>query len=160
MTRLPSESAGPRGQLWTAALVALWEQRRGSRPREGAARDPRGASKRPAARGTPSPGLHDGASPPPEFETFEDFGLILSTLNVALLVALLVIYARMYSQTGANFALGLVLVLGALLAETIVGSPLLFRLFDVPPGGQTPFLLIAETFKAAALTIFLYLSLQ
>src|SRR2546426_12074378 len=64
MTRLPSESAGPRGQLWTAALVALWEQRRGSRPREGAARDPRGASERPAARGTPSPGLHDGASPP------------------------------------------------------------------------------------------------
>src|SRR2546425_12023116 len=54
MTRLPSESAGPRGQLWTAALVALWEQRRGSRPREGAARDPRGASERPAARGTPS----------------------------------------------------------------------------------------------------------
>ena len=108
----------------------------------------------------PSPVQHPFGRPPPEFETFEDFGLILSTLNVALLVALLVIYARMYSQTGANFAFGLVLVLGALLAETVVGSPLLFRLFDVPPGGQTPFLLIAETFKAAALTIFLYLSLQ
>src|SRR5213593_745548 len=64
MPRLPSGSAGPRGQLWTAALVALWEQRRGARPREGAACDPRGASKRPAARRTPGPGLHDGAPPP------------------------------------------------------------------------------------------------
>ena len=108
----------------------------------------------------PSPVQHPFGRPPPEFETFENFGLILSTLNVALLIALLVIYARMYSETGANFALGLVLVLGALLAETVVGSPLLFRLFDVPPGGQTAFLLIAETFKGVALTIFLHLSLQ
>jgi len=108
----------------------------------------------------PSPVQHPFGRPPPDFETFENFGLILSTLNVALLGALLVIYARMYSQTRANFAFGLVLVLGALLAETVVGSPLLFRLFEVPPGGQTPFLLIAETFKATALTIFLYLSLQ
>jgi len=108
----------------------------------------------------PSPVQHPFGRPPPEFETFENFGLILSTLNVALLVALLVIYARMYSDTGASFALGFVLVLGALLAETIVGSPVLFRLFAIPPGGQTPFLLLAETFKAAALAIFLYLSLQ
>src|SRR5438128_11699846 len=99
----------------------------------------------------PSPVQHPFGRPPPEFDTFEDFGLILSTLNVALLVALLVIYARMYSQTGANFALGLVLMLGTLLAETIVASPLLFSLFDVPPGGQTQFLLIAEPLKAAAI---------
>jgi len=108
----------------------------------------------------PSPVQHPFGRPPPEFETFENFGLILSTLNVALLVALLVIYARMYSDTGASFALGFVLVLGALLAETVVGSPVLFRLFAIPPGGQTPFLLLAETLKAAALAIFLYLSLQ
>src|SRR2546425_2181011 len=64
MTRFPSGSAGPRGQLWTAALVALWEQRWGSRPRERVARHPRGAPERPAARRTPRAGLHDGASPP------------------------------------------------------------------------------------------------
>jgi len=108
----------------------------------------------------PSPVQHPFGRPPSEFETFENFGLILSTLNVALLVALLVIYSRMYRHTGASFALGLVLVLGALLAETVAGSPILFRLFTIPPGGETPFLLIAETFKAVALTVFLTLSLQ
>src|SRR5436309_3218998 len=94
----------------------------------------------------PSPVQHPFGRPPPQFETYEDVGLFLSTLNLALLVALLVIYSRMYWHTEASFALGLVLVLGALLAETIAASPLLFRLFAIPPGGQTPFLLIAETF--------------
>jgi hypothetical protein len=108
----------------------------------------------------PSPVQHPFGRPPPEFETFENFGLLLSTLNLALLVALVVIYSRMYSHTEASFALGLVLVLGALFAETFAGSPLLFRLFSIPPSGQTPFLLIAETFKAVALTVFLYLTLQ
>src|SRR2546422_4418849 len=160
MTRLPSESAGPRGQLWTAALVALWEQRRGSRPREGAARDPRGASERPAARGTPSPGLHDGASPPSGAPEEPGGGHVRAAVRPGVLPIAGDGIALGRPRADPGQALGLVLVLGALLAETIVGSPLLFRLFDVPPGGQTPFLLIAETFKAAALTIFLYLSLQ
>src|SRR5438552_15487033 len=100
----------------------------------------------------PSPVQHPVGRPPPEFETFVNFGLILSTLNVALLVALLVIYARMYSDTGASFALGFVLVLGALLAETVVGSPVLFSLFALRTGGQTPFLLLAETLTDASVS--------
>src|SRR5438552_16332034 len=91
----------------------------------------------------PSPVQHPVGRPPPQFETFENFGLILSTLNAALLVALRVIYARLYSDTGASFALGFVLVLGALLAETVVGSPGLFSLFAMPPGGPTRFRVIA-----------------
>src|SRR5207245_10234825 len=67
----------------------------------------------------PSPVQHPFGRPPPEFETFEDFGLILSTLNVALLVALLVIYARMYFQTGTNFTISLILALGSLIAAPI-----------------------------------------
>src|SRR2546427_10978274 len=68
----------------------------------------------------PSPVQHPFGRLPPEFEKLETFGLIVSSLNVGLLLALLVVYARMYSEPGANFALGLVLVLVAVLSETVV----------------------------------------
>lgn len=106
-----------------------------------------------------------GGGPPPNggfprMNSYEDFSLLLSTVDLALLVALLVVFVPMYLDTSANFAAGLVVVLSALLVETFAGSPLLFHVFGIPAGGLAPFLLVAEVFKAVALTVFLYLSLQ
>src|SRR5437016_14274336 len=51
------------------------------------------------------------------FETFEDVDVIVSTVGLALLAALFVVYANPYRATGARPAVGLVFVLAAFLLE-------------------------------------------
>ena len=51
-------------------------------------------------------------------------------------------------------------MLGALLFQGILTSPLLFGAFGHALGGLGPFLLVADAFKAGAFAAFLYLSLQ
>lgn len=102
-----------------------------------------------------------GPGPGPEaFQTLDDVDVVLSTVGVACLVALLVVYAKTFSDTGARFAIGLLFVLGALLFESVLTSPLLFGVFGHALGGLGPFVLVSDAFRATALSAFLYLSLQ
>ena len=101
--------------------------------------------------------------PGPGFERFarqSDVYLLVSSVSIALLVALLAVYVRTYQQTNANFALGLVFVLLALLVQSVVASPMLIGAFGHPFGPLASFFLVADLFKIAAFTVFLYLSLQ
>jgi hypothetical protein len=86
--------------------------------------------------------------------------MILSTVSIALLVALIVIYLNVYAQTGARFALGILVVMFALLMQSLFQYPLLLGLFGVYPNPFGPFLSSADLFTIAAYTIFLYLSLE
>jgi hypothetical protein len=94
------------------------------------------------------------------------FQLVLSTVGVALLVSLVVVYARIYSATGANFALGLLVVLGALLLNSLLRfPPLFFVALSLGPIGPVSvgiglFPPIAEVFMVLAYAVFLYLSLE
>ena len=109
----------------------------------------------------PRPDRPGGPGPRPGmFETYDDVDVVLSTVSTAFLVALLVVYAKTYSETRAPFALGLIVVLGALLFQGIRTSPLLFGAFGHALGSLGPFLLVADAFKAGAFAAFLYLSLQ
>src|SRR5437899_5312653 len=65
------------------------------------------------------------------FETLEDIDVIVSTVGLALLSALLVVYAKTYADTGARSALG----------------------------ELAPFVLVAHGFRTAALVAFVYLRL-
>lgn len=103
----------------------------------------------------PGPGPGPGA-----FQTFDDLVVILSTIGMALLAALLVVYAKTYADTRAWSALGLFFVLVALLFEAALSSPLLIGAFGHPLGGLGPFLLVSSAFRTVALAVFLYLSLQ
>ena len=94
------------------------------------------------------------------FQSADDVDVILSTVSIALLVALLVVYARTYGQTRAPFALGLVVVLFALLLQSVVTSPLAYGAAGVSAAGLGTFLLFADVLKIAAFSVFLYLSLQ
>ena len=105
----------------------------------------------------PGPGPGPG---PRMFETAADIDVILSTVSLAFLVALLAVYAKTYSQTRAPFALGLIVVLAALLFQGLLTSPLFFGAFGHPVGDLGPFLLVADGFKTGAFAAFLYLSLQ
>jgi len=85
---------------------------------------------------------------------------ILSTTSIALLVALLIVYVRLYSETRANFSLGLVIVLCELLLNSLISHPLLLVRAGPIPLGPREFLSTAEIFLVVAYAVFLYLSLE
>jgi hypothetical protein len=105
----------------------------------------------------PPPGPHGG---PPPSTAVTQLTVVLSTLCLTLLAGLLVVYGRTYRETRAPYILGLVVFLVALFFETAVNSPLLFSAFGFGPGGLGRFLALSDLGLAAALAIFLYLSLQ
>ena len=113
------------------------------------------------------------------FDTFLEFHIILSTVGMSLLVALVVVYARIYSRTRANFVLGLLVVLVALLLQSVFNYPVFVDIMEPPPfpgGSQGPQLHffanfnppfpsgfsspISDIFMIVAYGIFLYLSLE
>lgn len=88
------------------------------------------------------------------------FHVILSTIGMALLVSLLVVYVHVYAETKANFALGLIIVLAALLLRSLLSSPLLLFVVGTIPLGPRAFLSVADVFAVVAYAVFLYLSLE
>jgi hypothetical protein len=94
------------------------------------------------------------------FDPIFIFHVILSTVSITLLVALLVVYLGVYSKTQANFALGINIVLAALLAESLLEYPLFLGLLGRFPVGHGPFLDSADVFTIIAYAVFLYLSLE
>src|SRR5438132_4095435 len=88
------------------------------------------------------------------------FHVILSTIEVALLIALAVVYVRIFIQTKANFAFGLVVVLYALLVHSLLQNPLLLGLVEPVEVGPYPFLPFADIFTFFSYSFFLYLSLE
>ena len=85
---------------------------------------------------------------------------VFSTIDLALLVALIVVYARTYADTRARFALGLVVFLLALTVQSATASLPVIGAFGVGPGGLGGFFLVSAVFESLALAIFLYLSIE
>ena len=85
--------------------------------------------------------------------------IVLTTVEVALLVSLVIVYLKVYSETKANFALGLVIVLSALFLQTLFSYPLILGTqgFILVPGTLTT---LADFLTVGAYTVFLYLSLE
>ncbi len=86
--------------------------------------------------------------------------VILSAMIVALLLSLLIVYAKVYVDTNARFALGLVVVLALLLFETLLVFPPLLMPFGL--GEERPFHLLpfSDALAVGAYAVFLYLSLE
>ena len=85
--------------------------------------------------------------------------IVLTTVEVALMISLVIVYLKVYSETRANFALGLVIVLAALLLQTVLSYPLILGTgeFILVPG---PLTTLADFLTVGAYTVFLYLSLE
>ncbi len=110
----------------------------------------------------PEPFVMGGLGPAFE-DRFRDaivLHMILSTVSIALLFALIVVYLNVYAQTGAKFALGILVVMFALLIQSFFQYPLVLGLYGGYPGLFGPFLSLADLFTIAAYTVFLYLSLE
>jgi len=93
-------------------------------------------------------------------DIFLEIHIILSTIGIALLVALIVVYARTYMQTRANFILGLLVVLFALLLQSVLTYPVLLELEVAQGFAIVVFSPVADVFTIIAYTVFLYLSLE
>lgn len=88
------------------------------------------------------------------------FHIVVTTVSIALLVALVVVYIRMYIETKAYFALGLVVVLLALLVQGLLSYPIVAGFIGnvaLGPGLSSE---VADVFTVCAYTVFLYLSLE
>jgi hypothetical protein len=85
---------------------------------------------------------------------------VLSMVNVALILLMLVIYVDLYRKLKSNFTAGLVLLILVLLMNAGSSNPLLFLRFDFPIVGGGPFFILPDLFSTIALTILFYLSLE
>lgn len=104
-----------------------------------------------------------GFGPFPPFAQFRNLiivHMVLSTVIICLQVALVVVYLRVYSATRARFALGILVVMSALLLQSLFQYPLLLGFAGRYSIGFGPYLSTADLFTIAAYTIFLYLSLD
>lgn len=107
-----------------------------------------------------------GFGPFPPFPPFAQFRnliivhMVLSTVIIALQVALVIVYLGVYTETGARFSLGILVVMSALLLQSLFQYPLLLGFVGRYAVEFGPYLSTADLFTIAAYTIFLYLSLD
>jgi hypothetical protein len=88
------------------------------------------------------------------------FHVFLATLEIVMLVALVLVYVKIYSVTRANFSLGLVFVLAALLVHSVLTYPLFLMSIGPVVVGSGPFFPYTDLFTIFAYVVFLYLSLE
>jgi hypothetical protein len=95
---------------------------------------------------------------PGDFEFFYLAQTIVSSINIVLLIALIVIYAGVYQKTKSSFTVGLIVFAIALLLKDLAANPFVIALFGFHLSGLGIFVLLPDLFETAALLVLLYLS--
>jgi hypothetical protein len=94
-----------------------------------------------------------------DFEWYYSVKGVLSTVNLVLLVILLIIYLRVYSDTRSEFALGLIVFALAMMMYAITSNPWLQSGFGFRESGLGPFAFFPDLFALVALVILLFFAL-
>ncbi len=102
----------------------------------------------------PSQGL------PGDLEVFYAAEAVISSLNVALLVFLLITNADVFRKTRSKFTFGLLIFSAAFLVKTLTSSPLVIWLFGYHQEGLGPFAFVPDLFEFVVLCALLYISLE
>ena len=103
--------------------------------------------------------------PPPPYEIHGDIELfyimetVVSTVNVALSIILLITYVSIYRKTRSEFTIGLMIFSTVFLLNALVSSPFLIRTFGYYDFGLGPFAMLPDLFTFGALAVLLYLSI-
>lgn len=95
-----------------------------------------------------------------DFEFFYFAHAIISTINVALLIILLIMFISVYRKTKSEFSFGLIIFGFAFLLKDIVSSPFMVSVFSFYASGLGPFIVLPDIFEFAALTALLYLNIK
>ena len=83
---------------------------------------------------------------------------VLASVNAFLLIVLSSIYWKVYSDTGLEFSLGLVIFSVALLLYSLVSNPLLVSVAGFRSSGLGPFAMLPDLFTCIASFTLLYIS--
>ena len=110
--------------------------------------------------------FNDSINPPPFpprdfrdiFETYILIKTVITTINLILLMFLLIIYIRIYNNTGSKFSLGLVFFTIALILYAVTSNPILHVFTGFRISGLGPFTMLPDLFTLIASAILLYLS--
>ena len=97
---------------------------------------------------------------PGDFEYFYVANTIISTINIALLIILAIIYLNIYVKTHSPFTIGLVIFALVFLVQNVTSSPFIAAPFGFRAYGLGPFEFLPGMFEFVALTILLYLSVK
>jgi len=97
---------------------------------------------------------------PGDIEFFYIAKTVVSTINIALLIFLLLIYANIYRKTRAEFTIGLIIFSATLLLYAIASNPIIISIFGFRMFGLGPFALLPDLFTFAALIVLIYLSIK
>ena len=111
------------------------------------------------------PSFAQSRIPPPhaipgDFEYFYVVSTIISTINIALLVILAIIYYSIYIKTRSQFTIGLIIFALVFLVQNVTSSPFIAAPFGFRAYGLGPFEFLPGLFEFVALTILLYLSIK
>ncbi len=111
------------------------------------------------------PGFQQIRAPPPrfipgDFEYFYVANTIISTINIALLAILALIYFNIYIKTRSQFTIGLIIFALVFLVQNVTSSPFITSPFGFRAYGLGPFEFLPGMFEFVALTILLYLSIK
>ncbi|MCW3996026.1 MAG: hypothetical protein NWE98_07760 [Candidatus Bathyarchaeota archaeon] len=97
---------------------------------------------------------------PGDFEFFYVAFTIISTINIAMLVILLLTYINIYSKTRSPFTVGLIIFATVFLIKDFTSSPIIAGLFSFRAVGLGPFVFLPGILEFAALSVLLYLSIR
>ncbi len=95
-----------------------------------------------------------------DFELFYLVNTIISTINVAMLVFLIVIYLNIYVKTRSPFTIGLVIFAFVFLVREVLSNPFVTAIYGFRAYGLGPFAFLPGLFEFVALTVLLYLSVK
>lgn len=104
-----------------------------------------------------------GMVPPPpmlDLELFYIVKTVISTVNIAIVLILLLIYMNIYRKTKTNFTIGLIIFSLILLLYTVSSNPVLQTIFGYRAFGLGPFAMLPDVFTFISLLVLLYLSLK
>lgn len=99
-------------------------------------------------------------SNPGDLEVFYAAEAVVSSLNIALLVFLLIINADVFRKTRSKFTFGLLIFSTAFLVKELTSSPLIIWAFGYRQIGLGPFALLPDLFELIVLVVLLYLSFE
>ena len=121
---------------------------------------------KPFAPFNPLPFLGSQGRPPPsqgiagDLEVFYVTEAVISSLNIALLIFLLVINADMLRKTRSKFTFALLIFSAAFLVKDLTSSPLMIWLFGYHQEGLGPFAFLPDLFELVVLCTLLYISYE
>jgi hypothetical protein len=112
------------------------------------------------------PGFGQRRVPPPngfvpgDLEYFYAAYTIISSIDIALLLILILIYANIYLKTRSQFTIGLIIFASVFLIKDVTANPLVSGLYGFRAYGLGPFEFLPGLLEFVALTVLLYLSVK